>query len=117
MDNVVIPSYCSHDDMKKHPMDQPSTTKILNGILPKAIKDELSPSKKTMGHQGMGCRCPTQMLYVWSRLASTIREEGGIKMLDTLWAIVQSEEQENEKSMDKADNKMLQAWKAFIKKG
>ena len=60
----------------------------------KAIENE---SKNTMGNQGMCCRIPFQMLYVFSLLMKKIRGGGGIKMLDTLWLIVQHEIQENTK--------------------
>ena len=46
--------------------------------------------------------------------SSTIREEGGIKLLDTLWAIAQAELQNNQDWINKADNKMLQAWRELI---
>ena len=39
-----------------------------------------------------------------------------MKILDTLWAIVQAELQDNPNWMDKADKKILQAWKAFTGK-
>ena len=42
MDNADIPPYCAHDDLKRHPIDQPSTKRLLNGIVPKSIKEELT---------------------------------------------------------------------------
>ena len=72
--------------------------------------------KNTMGDQGMGCRTPFQMLYVFSLLMKKIRGGGGIKMLDTLWSIVQHEIQENMKWQVEAESNFKQAWEEFLEK-
>ena len=49
-------------------------------------------AKKTMGDQGMGCRSPSQTLYVFSILMDTLRGKGGgVKLLDRLWTIIADE--------------------------
>ena len=42
MHNMDVPSCRAHDDMPKHPMDQPSMKRILSEIVPKGTKDKLS---------------------------------------------------------------------------
>ena len=44
-----------------------------------------------MGDQGLGTRSPYQMLWVFARMMSEIRERGGIKLIDRLWEIVNRE--------------------------
>ena len=69
-----------------------------------------------MGDQGMGCRCPTQMLYVFAKLTNTVQKDGGIQQLDTLWLVVQNQLMENREWVDKADINMTQAWNEFLGK-
>lgn len=45
-------------------------------------------SKNTMGDQGMGCRTPFQMLYIFAALMSSLKEQGGLKYVDTMWSEV-----------------------------
>ena len=73
-------------------------------------------SKKTLGDQGMGCRTPFQMLYLFALLMGKIREEGGISHLDTLWAVIVEELQTNESWQKVASEKMKQAWLEFLDK-
>ena len=54
-------------------------------------------SKNTMGDQGMGCRSPFQLEYVFAALMDWIREEGGIQLINTLWALIQNEMVNNSK--------------------
>lgn len=42
MNNADVPSCRVHDDMPKHPMDQPSMKRITSEIVPKGTKDKLS---------------------------------------------------------------------------
>ena len=69
-----------------------------------------------MGDQGMGCRCPTQMLYVFAKLTNTVQKDGGIQQLDILWLVVQNQLMENQEWMDKADSNMTQEWNEFLGK-
>lgn len=73
-----------------------------------------NPSKATMGDQGMGSRTPFQMLWVFARLMSTIRKEGGIKLLDSLWSIVQHEMMDNLEWEDHAVEQMGMAWREWL---
>ena len=91
-------------------------SKVANCTLHGMQKSIENASVKTMGDQGMGCRCPTQMLYVFAKLTNTIRKNGGIQLLDTLWSIVQDQLLENEEWMEKANNNMKQAWVEFLGK-
>ena len=73
-------------------------------------------SKKTLGDQGMGCRSPFQMLYLFALLMGKIRDDGGISLLDTLWAIVVDQMVNNEEWQSKAMKEMKQAWLEFLDK-
>lgn len=79
--------------------------------LQKAIENA---SKKIMGDQGMGCRSPFQMLYLFSRLTSTLKKDGGLRHLDMMWSKVSEELETNEEWQELADDKMKQAWREFV---
>ena len=79
--------------------------------LQKAIENA---SKKTMGDQGMGCRSPFQMLYLFARLMSTLKKEAGLRNVDTMWSKVSEQLQTNEEWQSIASDKMKLAWREFI---
>ena len=64
----------------------------------------------------MGCRTPFQMLYAFPLLMKKIRFEGGIKLLDTLWSVVQKEILENSEWESEAEEHFMHAWKEFLNK-
>ena len=61
--------------MKIMDKDSKETNCSLHGMQ-KAVENA---SKNTMGDQGMGCRTPFQMLYVFSLLMKKIQIEGGFQ--------------------------------------
>ena len=71
-------------------------------------------SKNTMGDQGMGCRTPFQMLYIFAALMSSLKEQGGLKYVDRLWSEVNKQLKENEEWKSIAKEKMTQAWKEHM---
>ena len=71
-------------------------------------------SKNTMGDQGMGCRTPFQMLYIFAALMSSLKEQGGLKYVDTMWSEVNKQLKENEEWKSIAQEKMTQAWKEHM---
>ena len=73
-------------------------------------------SIKTLGDQGLGCRGPTQMIYVFVCLVKKVKQIGGIKLLDSLWAIVFEEIRNNKKFQDISTKKFPQAWSDLMEK-
>jgi len=71
-------------------------------------------SKKTMGDQGMGCRSPFQMLYLFASLMSYLKEDRGLQHLDTMWKKVSEHLQNNEEWTNIGQEMMMQAWTEFI---
>ena len=70
-----------------------------------------------MGNQGMGCRTPRQTLYVFLKLMEVLRSKGGgIKLIDTLWTIVNDEVLINDGWKSYANVNLRQGWGDFIDK-
>ena len=72
-------------------------------------------SKLTMGDQGLGTRSPYQMLWVFARMMSEIRERGGIKLIDRLWEIVNREMLVNQEWRSFARSSFQQSWNEFVR--
>ena len=71
-------------------------------------------SKKTMGDQGMGCRSPFQMLYLFASLMSYLKEDRGLQHLDKMWSKVSDQLKDNEEWTSIGQEMMMQAWTEFI---
>ena len=71
-------------------------------------------SKKTMGDQGMGCRSPFQMLYLFASLMGYLKEDRGLQHLDKMWSKVSEQLQNNEEWTSIGQEMMMQAWTEFI---
>ena len=86
------------------------SSKLANCSLHGMQKAVENASKNTMGDQGMGNRCPAQLVNVFSSLMAKLREEGGPSCVDTVWVIVQNELQSNSDWEEDAKRCHLQAW-------
>ena len=98
--------------LKVMAMDSKETNCAIHG-LHKALGN---PSKLTMGDQGLGTRSPFQMLWVFVKMMSEIRERGGIQLIDQLWEAANRELIENDEWKQHTKEKFQRKWNDFVEK-
>jgi len=70
--------------------------------------------KGTMGGEGLGCRSPTQMVFVFAKLMDHIRSKGGVGVLDKLWETIRDELLVNDDWKHYSQMNFTQAWGSFM---
>lgn len=88
----------------------PADGKIANCGLHAGQKMIENPTKETLGDVGNGKVTPSQLLYSTTRLWSTIRKQGGMKLLDEIWNVVKKTMIENEEWKKLGEKAMKIAW-------